>query len=45
MTLAMVPYRLALFPPLRVAWLRLLGAFDLLFVVASVYTFEFVIEV
>jgi len=26
MTLAMVPYRLALFPPLRVAWLRLLGA-------------------
>jgi acetyltransferase-like isoleucine patch superfamily enzyme len=26
MTLAMVPYRLALFPPLRSAWLRLLGA-------------------
>jgi acetyltransferase-like isoleucine patch superfamily enzyme len=26
MTLAMVPYRLALFPPLRTAWLRLLGA-------------------
>jgi maltose O-acetyltransferase len=25
-TLAMVPYRLALFPPLRAAWLRLLGA-------------------
>jgi acetyltransferase-like isoleucine patch superfamily enzyme len=25
-TLAMVPYRLALFPPLRTAWLRLLGA-------------------
>ena len=25
-TLAMVPYRLALFPPLRVAWLRMLGA-------------------
>jgi len=26
MTLAMVPYRLALFPPLRAMWLRLLGA-------------------
>lgn len=26
MTLAMVPYRLALFPPLRIAWLRVLGA-------------------
>jgi acetyltransferase-like isoleucine patch superfamily enzyme len=26
LTLAMVPYRLALVPPLRVAWLRLLGA-------------------
>jgi acetyltransferase-like isoleucine patch superfamily enzyme len=26
MTLAMVPYRLALFPPLRTAWLRVLGA-------------------
>lgn len=26
MTLAMAPYRLALFPPLRTAWLRLLGA-------------------
>jgi maltose O-acetyltransferase len=26
MTLAMVPYRCALVPPLRVAWLRLLGA-------------------
>jgi acetyltransferase-like isoleucine patch superfamily enzyme len=26
MTLALVPYRLALFPPLRAAWLRLLGA-------------------
>jgi maltose O-acetyltransferase len=26
MTLAMLPYRLALFPPLRTAWLRLLGA-------------------
>jgi acetyltransferase-like isoleucine patch superfamily enzyme len=26
LTLAMVPYRLALFPPLRKAWLRLLGA-------------------
>ncbi len=26
LTLAMVPYRMALFPPLRVAWLRLLGA-------------------
>jgi len=25
-TLAMVPYRLALFPPLRAPWLRLLGA-------------------
>ena len=25
-TLAMVPYRVALFPPLRTAWLRLLGA-------------------
>jgi len=25
-TLGMVPYRLALFPPLRAAWLRLLGA-------------------
>lgn len=25
-TLAMAPYRLALFPPLRTAWLRLLGA-------------------
>jgi acetyltransferase-like isoleucine patch superfamily enzyme len=25
-TLAMVPYRMALFPPLRAAWLRLLGA-------------------
>jgi acetyltransferase-like isoleucine patch superfamily enzyme len=25
-TLALVPYRLALFPPLRAAWLRLLGA-------------------
>ena len=25
-TLLMVPYRLALFPPLRAAWLRLLGA-------------------
>ncbi len=25
-TLAMVPYRLALFPPLRTIWLRLLGA-------------------
>jgi acetyltransferase-like isoleucine patch superfamily enzyme len=25
-TLAMLPYRLALFPPLRAAWLRLLGA-------------------
>jgi acetyltransferase-like isoleucine patch superfamily enzyme len=25
-TLAMVPYRLALFPPARAAWLRLLGA-------------------
>ncbi len=25
-TLAMVPYRLALFPPLRSSWLRLLGA-------------------
>lgn len=25
-TLAMVPYRLALFPPLRTLWLRLLGA-------------------
>jgi maltose O-acetyltransferase len=25
-TLAMVPYRIALFPPLRSAWLRLLGA-------------------
>ena len=25
-TLAMVPYRLALFPQLRAAWLRLLGA-------------------
>jgi acetyltransferase-like isoleucine patch superfamily enzyme len=26
MTLAMAPYRLAFFPPLRTAWLRLLGA-------------------
>lgn len=26
MTVAMAPYRLALFPPLRTAWLRLLGA-------------------
>ena len=26
LTLAMVPYRLALLPPLRAAWLRLLGA-------------------
>ena len=26
MTLAMAPYRVALFPPLRTAWLRLLGA-------------------
>lgn len=26
LTVAMVPYRLALFPPLRAAWLRLLGA-------------------
>ena len=26
LTLAMVPYRLALFPPLRTAWLRILGA-------------------
>ena len=26
MTLAMVPYRLALFPPLRTMWLRMLGA-------------------
>ena len=26
MTLAMVPYRMALFPPLRTGWLRLLGA-------------------
>lgn len=26
LSLAMVPYRLALFPPLRAAWLRLLGA-------------------
>ncbi len=26
LTLAMIPYRLALFPPLRSAWLRLLGA-------------------
>ena len=26
MTLAMIPYRLALFPPLRTAWLRVLGA-------------------
>jgi acetyltransferase-like isoleucine patch superfamily enzyme len=26
LTLAMVPYRLALFPPLRTAWLRMLGA-------------------
>ena len=26
MTLAMAPYRLALFPPLRTAWLRMLGA-------------------
>ena len=26
LTLAMVPYRCALLPPLRVAWLRLLGA-------------------
>jgi acetyltransferase-like isoleucine patch superfamily enzyme len=26
LTLAMVPYRMALAPPLRVAWLRLLGA-------------------
>ena len=26
MTLAMVPYRLALLPPLRTAWLRVLGA-------------------
>jgi acetyltransferase-like isoleucine patch superfamily enzyme len=26
LTLAMVPYRLALFPPLRAVWLRLLGA-------------------
>ena len=26
LTLAMVPYRLALFPPLRSAWLRMLGA-------------------
>lgn len=26
LTLAMVPYRLALFPPARAAWLRLLGA-------------------
>jgi acetyltransferase-like isoleucine patch superfamily enzyme len=26
MTLAMIPYRCALVPPLRVAWLRLLGA-------------------
>jgi acetyltransferase-like isoleucine patch superfamily enzyme len=26
LTLAMVPYRLALFPPLRKAWLQLLGA-------------------
>jgi acetyltransferase-like isoleucine patch superfamily enzyme len=26
MTLAMLPYRAALFPPLRAAWLRLLGA-------------------
>lgn len=26
MTLAMVPYRLAMFPPLRALWLRLLGA-------------------
>lgn len=26
MTLAMLPYRLALFPPLRAGWLRLLGA-------------------
>lgn len=25
-TLAMVPYRIALFPPVRTAWLRLLGA-------------------
>jgi len=26
MTLAMAPYRVALFPPLRTAWLRLMGA-------------------
>jgi acetyltransferase-like isoleucine patch superfamily enzyme len=26
LTLAMIPYRLALFPPVRSAWLRLLGA-------------------
>jgi acetyltransferase-like isoleucine patch superfamily enzyme len=26
MTLAMVPYRLALFPPVRTAWLRMMGA-------------------
>lgn len=26
LSLAMVPYRLALFPPLRAAWLRLMGA-------------------
>lgn len=26
MTLAMVPYRMAVFPPLRTGWLRLLGA-------------------
>ena len=26
MTLAMVPYRVALFPPVRTAWLRMLGA-------------------
>jgi acetyltransferase-like isoleucine patch superfamily enzyme len=26
LTIAMVPYRMALFPPLRSAWLRLLGA-------------------
>jgi acetyltransferase-like isoleucine patch superfamily enzyme len=26
LTLAMAPYRMALFPPLRTAWLRLLGA-------------------
>ena len=26
MTLAMVPYRMALVPPVRAAWLRMLGA-------------------